>query len=94
MVNLLGQPKAEVTMKTQEAIRFYGSGAALAAALGITPGAISMWGEEPPRIRQIDIENLSGGKLKAAKAFSTAQRTIRSRNKIHKDQHVTQSASV
>lgn len=71
-------------MKTQEAIQFYGTGAALAAALGLTPGAISMWGEEPPRIRQVDIESLTEGKLKAAKGFSTAQRTTRSKGKAPK----------
>jgi hypothetical protein len=53
-------------MRTSEAIRFYGdSKAALAAACGIAPPSIHDWGEYPPPLRQKQLEELTGGQLKA-----------------------------
>jgi hypothetical protein len=59
-----GMPNNE-RMKTSEVVTFYGSKAALAAALGLRPPSISEWGEFPPPLRQLQIEALSGGELKA-----------------------------
>lgn len=52
-------------MKTQTAIDFYGSNVALTAALGLSSGAVSQWGEYPPNARQLQIEKLTLGALKA-----------------------------
>jgi hypothetical protein len=52
-------------MKTQEAADFFGSRVKLADALGITPAAITGWGEVPPLPRQYQIQVLSKNKLKA-----------------------------
>ena len=38
---------------------------ALAKALNMTQGSVSLWGEYPPAIRQIQIEKLTKGRLKA-----------------------------
>jgi DNA-binding transcriptional regulator YdaS (Cro superfamily) len=38
-------------MKTQDAIKHAGSSANLAKLLGITPGAVSQWGEQIPDAR-------------------------------------------
>jgi DNA-binding transcriptional regulator YdaS (Cro superfamily) len=45
-------------MKTQHAISFFGTAAELAKALGITPGAISQWGEDVPKLRAYEIADL------------------------------------
>ena len=52
-------------MKTRQAIEHYGSTSALAEALGVTPAAISQWGDYPPDGKQLLIERLSIGALKA-----------------------------
>lgn len=52
-------------MKTTEAIKFFGSKAALAEALGIKQQSINDWSDTVPFIRQQQIEKLTGGKLKA-----------------------------
>ena len=52
-------------MKKSEAIEFFGSVKALAEKLGCTQAAIYLWKEEVPRSRQLELEVLSGGKLKA-----------------------------
>lgn len=53
-------------MKTKAAIKFFGgSETALAEALGITPPAIYQWKKFPPAARQLQIEKVSGGALKA-----------------------------
>jgi len=52
-------------MKTDTAIKFFGSGRALADALSIKPAAVYQWGEFPPPLRQLQIEIVSGGALKA-----------------------------
>ena len=45
-------------MKTEDAIRKFGTGAKLARALGITPAAVYQWGVEVPRLRQYEIRGL------------------------------------
>lgn len=52
-------------MLTKDAISHYGNQAKLAAALEITSGAISQWGEYPPRLAQLELEKMTKGKLKA-----------------------------
>lgn len=53
-------------MKTLDAANFFGSKTKLAAALGIQPSAVSMWGEVVPVSRQYQIQILSGGVLTAS----------------------------
>lgn len=52
-------------MKTQAAIDHAGATGALAALLGITSAAVSQWGEFPPDARQLQIERVTLGALKA-----------------------------
>lgn len=52
-------------MKTQEAANHFGSRVKLASALGISPAAITGWGDYPPLARQYQIQVLSKNKLKA-----------------------------
>ena len=51
-------------MKTQEAADFFGSRVKLAKALGVSPAAITCWGEFPPMLRQYQIQVVSRNKLK------------------------------
>ena len=51
-------------MKKQEVIKHFGSVAALARALDISPSAIYMW-TDVPLARQYQIEVLTRGKLKS-----------------------------
>lgn len=52
-------------MRTQEAADFFGGRKRLAEALGISPAAVSMWGETIPLTRQYQIQVISKGKLMA-----------------------------
>lgn len=52
-------------MKVQEAADFFGGRKKLAVALGISPSAVTMWGEYVPELRQYQIQIASKGKLKA-----------------------------
>lgn len=53
-------------MKTQQAIEYAGTAVNLANLLGIkSTGAISQWGEYPPDGRQLQIERITLGALKA-----------------------------
>ncbi|MBD1553595.1 Cro/CI family transcriptional regulator [Pseudomonas typographi] len=51
-------------MKTREAVGHFGSKRKLAEALGITPAAVSLWGESIPRLRQYQIQLISGGAVR------------------------------
>jgi hypothetical protein len=42
-----------------------GSQVALARALGVAQASVSLWGEFPPPLRQLQIEALTGGALRA-----------------------------
>lgn len=53
-------------MKTAQAIEYAGSSKALADLLGITPSAISQWGEEVPPARQMQLQQITRGRLRAA----------------------------
>ncbi|HHQ4463516.1 TPA: Cro/CI family transcriptional regulator [Aeromonas veronii] len=52
-------------MKTNHAVKYFGSKAALARALGINKGAVSQWGEKVPKGRAYQIEVMTSGQLKA-----------------------------
>lgn len=52
-------------MRKEEAVNFYGSQSALARALGIAQASVAGWGDYPPGGRQLQIEKLTKGKLKA-----------------------------
>lgn len=51
-------------MQTKDVIAHFGDQVKVAAALGITPSAISQWGEVPPMVRQYQIQVITKGKLK------------------------------
>jgi hypothetical protein len=53
-------------MKTTDAIRWGGgTQVLLAQRLGMRQSSISAWGEFPPALRQLQIEHLSDGRLRA-----------------------------
>jgi hypothetical protein len=52
-------------MTTSEAISHFGSPTALARALGIAPPSLYGWGECPPPLRQIQLQQITRGALKA-----------------------------
>ncbi|MCO7217871.1 MULTISPECIES: Cro/CI family transcriptional regulator [Halomonas] len=53
-------------MTTADAIKYFGGKKIdLARAIGVSPSAITQWGEDVPTLRQYQIERLSKGKLKA-----------------------------
>ncbi|NBA95531.1 Cro/CI family transcriptional regulator [Pseudomonas sp. R5(2019)] len=58
-------------MKTKDAAEFFGSKRKLAEALGVSPSAITMWGDDVPEVRQFQIQVLTGGKLKATPVVPT-----------------------
>ena len=52
-------------MTKDQAIAQFGTQLKLAEALGIQQSAVSLWGEFPPELRQLQIEALTKGALKA-----------------------------
>lgn len=52
-------------MKTADAIRHFGTQAALARALGVSKQAVAQWGEVVPDGRAYQLQVITGGKLKA-----------------------------
>jgi hypothetical protein len=52
-------------MKTKEVAAHFGSKTKLADALGISPSAVTMWGETVPEARQFQLQVLTSGKFKA-----------------------------
>lgn len=52
-------------MKTKDAVRFFGTQAELARALGIKRQSVNDWGDVVPLARQYQLERLTQGKLKA-----------------------------
>jgi len=52
-------------MTTEEAIAHFGSRKKMADALGIWPHGTYRWGENPPMLRQFEIERLTKGGLPA-----------------------------
>ena len=54
-------------MTTQQAVKHFGSKVAIARKLKISAAAVSQWGTQPPPLRQIQLERISKGALKARK---------------------------
>lgn len=52
-------------MTTDDCIKFFGSKAKLAEALGIEAPSVYSWGEHPPPLRQLQLEAVTGRKLRA-----------------------------
>jgi hypothetical protein len=52
-------------MTTADAVRHYRTQQKLADALGIKQGSVSGWGEFPPPLRQLQLQRITYGKLKA-----------------------------
>jgi hypothetical protein len=52
-------------MKTSDAIKHFGTQQKLATALGLSQSSVAEWGEYPPRLRQLQIAALTGGRLQA-----------------------------
>lgn len=52
-------------MTKTQAIEYYGSASSLARALKVTRQSISSWSEEIPLLRQMQLEKLTRGRLKA-----------------------------
>jgi len=52
-------------MTKDELIHHFGSQSAVAAALGIKQPSVSTWSDPLPELRQLEIERLTGGKLRA-----------------------------
>jgi hypothetical protein len=61
-------------MTTAEAVSHYGTQVKLATALGMAQSTIAGWGEHPPAIRQLQIQQLTGGKLKAERGILVPKR--------------------
>jgi DNA-binding transcriptional regulator YdaS (Cro superfamily) len=51
-------------MKKRDAIKHFGTGAAVADALGIRPQAVNKWGDIVPYARAVQLQKLTRGKLK------------------------------
>jgi hypothetical protein len=68
-------------MKTSEVIAIYKSQRAIAEALhGCTQAAVAQWGDSPPPLRQLELENLNPGRLVASAACDRYRvRTLRPR---------------
>jgi hypothetical protein len=53
-------------MTKDQAVKFFGTQVKLAEALGIkSQGSVAAWEDYPPPLRQLQIEALTNGKLKA-----------------------------
>lgn len=52
-------------MRTKQAIEFFGSPTALARALNIKGPSIYSWGKTVPRLRQLQLERITAGRLRA-----------------------------
>lgn len=52
-------------MRTDEAVKHFGTQQALAKALGIAQSSVAGWGETPPAIRQLQLERITQGVLRA-----------------------------
>jgi transcriptional repressor of cell division inhibition gene dicB len=60
-------------MTTAEAIKHYGTQTKLADALGISQSSVSEWREHPPALRQLQLQQLTRGRLKAEPGLLTTK---------------------
>lgn len=51
-------------MKTEDAVRHFGTKSALARALGITKASLTSWRERVPALRAWQLSRITAGKLK------------------------------
>lgn len=54
-----------LAMTKDQVIAHYGGVTAVAKALGLSQPSVTNWGEYPPELRQLQIEAVTEGKLKA-----------------------------
>jgi transcriptional repressor of cell division inhibition gene dicB len=52
-------------MKKQQVLDYFGGGSAVAAALGIAPPSVTNWSDPLPELRQLQIEQVTEGRLRA-----------------------------
>ena len=52
-------------MTKDQAVAHFGTQMKLAEALGMSQGSIALWKDRPPELRQLQIERLTDGKLRA-----------------------------
>lgn len=55
-------------MRTQEAVKYFRGKSKLAAALKISPAAVSQWGMHIPKLRQFELQLLTKGALRIDKS--------------------------
>lgn len=60
-------------MKTADAIKHFETASRVAGALGISPAAVSMWGDEVPLGRAYQLQVLTGGTLQAVSSEKKEQ---------------------
>lgn len=71
-------------MKKTDAIQHFGTQVALAAAIGVDQSTISKsWGEYPPPLRQLQLEALTGGLLKAEASILPKKKKKYGRNPVN-----------
>lgn len=56
----------------------------LADAIGISQGSVSKWGEFPPQLRQLQLEALSGGVLKAERGILPRTEKVSGKSRTYK----------
>ena len=84
-------------MKTSDVVRVFGSQKAIARLLGITPAAISQWGEEVPDLRQFQIKqkrrNIEAqiNALKPVKEEDAEKAAIRDRTDIERERAIARA---
>jgi hypothetical protein len=52
-------------MTKDQAVEHFGTQVLLAQALEMSQGSVSLWGAYPPALRQLQLEAITGGALKA-----------------------------
>lgn len=52
-------------MTTADVIQHYGTQQKVADALGIRQGSVGGWGKYPPVLRQLQLQRITNGRLKA-----------------------------
>jgi DNA-binding transcriptional regulator YdaS (Cro superfamily) len=64
-------------MRPEDAISHFGTQHAVAAIVGVSRGAVSLWKGRVPDLHQLKLERASGGVLKADKAAKALEGTLR-----------------
>lgn len=64
MLDKTGSVFFTIDMNTIDAIHYFGTASALAAAVGISKAAVSQWGDIVPLATAARIEKLTNGKLR------------------------------